>query len=336
MPKNNFKSTERHRAKLKQQEERDLGQGSGKGKVILFGEHFVVYGLPALAAGIAAETTAKVTRTSTKGWTVDDRRPETPGYKVEKAEEQKVSTENVIHHLGLDLSKQGIHIELGGDLVAASGIGASAANCVALARALNEEFRLGLNNDQINEAAYEGEKGYHGTPSGIDNTASTFGGLIWYVRDPAATAPVFEKLRLKKPVGLVIASTGLTASTKKVVDDVAAKKKADSKWFDSIASQYKTLVMEARESLLKLDLKKTGQLMNKNQELLRSLTVSCTELENLVERSMQSGALGAKLTGTGRGGLMIALVPDQRTMDRVADSLQKAGAAAVWKTTFGQ
>jgi mevalonate kinase len=316
--------------------ERELGQGSGKGKVILFGEHFVVYGLPALAAGIAAETTAKVTRTKTSGWTIDDHRPETLGYKAEKADEQKVSTENVIRHLGLDFSKQGIHIELGGDLVAASGIGASAANCVALARALNEEFQLGLNNDQINEAAYEGEKGYHGTPSGIDNTASTFGGLIWYVREPSSTTPVFEKLKLKKPVGLVIASTGLTASTKKVVDDVAAKKKADPKWFDSIVDEYRSLVKDGRESLLRIDLKKVGQLMNRNHELLRSLTVSCPELDGLVEQAMGNGALGAKLTGTGRGGLMIALVSDQRAMNRVADSLQKAGAAAVWKTNFGQ
>jgi len=313
-----------------------LGQGSGKGKVILFGEHFVVYGLPAVAAGIAAETTAEVTKTDTPSWTIEDLRPETPGYKVEKAEEQRVSTDKVIHHLGLDLSKRGVHIKLGGNLVSASGIGASAANCVALARALNAEFQLGLTADQINETAYEGEKGYHGTPSGIDNTASTFGGLIWYVRDPAGGAPVFEKLKLKKQVGLVIGSTGLTASTKKVVDDVAAKKNADPKWFDSVVEEYKALVKEARESLLRIDLKKAGRLMNKNQEMLRTLTVSCPELETLIQEALRNGALGAKLTGTGRGGLMISLVPDKRTTDQVAGALQKAGAGAVWKTTFGQ
>ena len=76
--------------------------------------------------------------------------------------------------------------------------------------------------------------------------------------------------------------------------------------------------------------------MNRNHELLRSLTVSCPELDGLVEQAMGNGALGAKLTGTGRGGLMIALVADQRAMNTVAESLQKAGAAAVWKTNFGQ
>jgi len=312
-----------------------MGVGSGKGKTILFGEHFVVYGYPALAAGIAAETVATVTRKDTPGWSLDDRRPEMPGYKVEKAEEQRVSIENVIKFCGIDLSKQGIHIEFGGDLVCASGIGASAASCVALARALNDEFNLGFDDEKINEAAYEGEKGYHGTPSGIDNTASTFGGLVWYVRNLDGGPPTFEKLKLSRAVDLVIASTGLTASTRVVVGDVRAKKERDPNWFDKIASEYDGLVKQAREALLGLDLYRVGELMDRNHVLLQELTVSCDELDSLVSIARENGALGAKLTGTGRGGNMIALASDRASAEKIGAALERGGAAAVWITSFG-
>lgn len=313
----------------------NMSMGSGKGKTILFGEHFVLYGKPALAVGIAAETVATVTRTKKAGWSLDDKRPEVPGYKKEKADEQKVSIDNVVRYMGLDLSKEGIHIELGGDLVCASGIGASAASCVAIARAINQEFRLGYDDKRINAAAYEGEKGYHGTPSGIDNTVSTYGGLVSYQVDSKSGEAKFEALKLGRPVHLVIAATGLTASTKKVVDDVRAKREQDPAWFDRILVQYDALARDARTALLKLDLKRVGEFMNRNHRLLQELTVSCPELDRLVEIALRNGALGAKMTGTGRGGNMIALVSDRSSAHRVSDALRGAGAPDIWPTSFG-
>ncbi|MFX0108602.1 MAG: hypothetical protein ACFE7R_09980, partial [Candidatus Hodarchaeota archaeon] len=227
-----------------------MGRGEGFGKSILFGEHFVVYGLPALAAGISSKTIAYVSRSKNLGWTVDDRRPEVPGYKKKKQHEQVVSINNVLQAAGIDLSGKGIHIEYEGDLVCASGYGASAAQCVSLARALDDEFGLGFDDDKINEIAYEGEKGSHGTPSGIDNTASTFGGLVWFVRDLSGGPPKFETLRLEEATNLTIAATGLTASTTKVVGDVRAKKDSDPKWFEGLAEEYQKLVGSAREALL--------------------------------------------------------------------------------------
>jgi len=155
-----------------------MGTGSGKGKAILFGEHFVVYGHPAIAAGISSVTTAKLTRVRSFGHTLVDNRLAMPGYKEKKYQEQKASLENILNHLNIDTTRMGFQIDLEGDLVCASGIGASAASCVAIVRSLNDEFKLGLNDEQVNEAAYEGEKGYHGTPSGLDNTASTYGGVV--------------------------------------------------------------------------------------------------------------------------------------------------------------
>ena len=313
-----------------------MGTGSGKGKSILFGEHFVVYGLPALAAGIASETTASVTRKKENGWTLEDNRPEMPGYKKKKAEEQRVSVENILDFCDIDLTKEGIHIELGGNLVCASGIGASAASCVAIARALNDEFRLGMDDDRINAVAYQGEKGYHGTPSGIDNTASTFGGLVWFTRDLDGGPPDFEILKLDRPVHLVIASTGITASTKNVVGDVKKKKDDNPEWFNTVADEYLQLVNDAREGLVNLELEIVGRLMNRNHELLQELTVSCEELDNLVNIARENGALGSKMTGTGRGGNMISLAADDTTMKQIANALEKGGAEGVWTTAFGQ
>jgi mevalonate kinase len=312
-----------------------MGVGKGRGKSILFGEHFVVYGIPSLAAGIESVTTAEITRKAGQGWTLDDQRPEMPGYKEKKMDEQRVSIDNVIKACGVDLSGQGIHITLGGDLVCASGIGASAASCVAIARALDEEFGLGMDNKQINQAAFEGEKGYHGTPSGLDNTASTYGGLIWYVRDLSGGAPTFKNITLNRNVDLVIAATGLTASTTEVVGDVRKKKEADPEWFEGLSSEYETLVEDALDALLELDLKKVGRMMNRNHEILQELTVSCKELDTLVDISRKSGAIGAKMTGTGRGGNIIALAPDKGTSAKIARALEEAGAAGVWTTSFG-
>ncbi|MHA2396439.1 MAG: mevalonate kinase [Candidatus Thorarchaeota archaeon] len=312
-----------------------MATGSGKGKAILFGEHFVVFGLPALAAGIASVTTAKITRVRSFGWKLVDNRPAMPGYKEKKYEEQKVSIDNMLKHLNIDTTKTGFQIDLEGDLVCASGIGASAASCVAIARALSDEYSLGLDDDQVNETAFIGETGYHGTPSGLDNTTSTFGGLIWFERDLSGGPPKFEKLKLGKAANLVIASTGLTASTKVVVGDVSKKKEAGPDWFDSISREYLRLVNEAKVALIGLDFDKVGALMNKNHGLLQQLTVSCKELDNLVTVARDDGAIGAKMTGTGRGGNMIALAPDEATMNKIAEALRKGGAAGVWTTSFG-
>jgi mevalonate kinase len=313
-----------------------MGFGSGKGKAILFGEHFVVYGLPALAAGIASETTAKITRVRSFGWKLVDNRPAMPGYKKKKYEEQKVSIENILEHLEIDTTKLGFQIDLEGNLVCASGIGASAASCVAIVRALSDEFNLSLNDEQVNVAAYIGEKGYHGTPSGLDNTASTYGGLVWFERDLSGGPPKFESLKLEKPMHLVIASTGITASTKVVVGDVMARKDADPGWFDEISREYTQLVHDAKDALLQLETEKVGTLMNRNHELLQQLTVSCRELDVLVTIARQNGAIGAKMTGTGRGGNMIALAPDEETLSQIALALEKEGkAAGVWTTSFG-
>ena len=265
------------------------------------------------------------------GVEVIDNRPAVPNYKVKKKDEGDEAINLTLRHLGVDTTTRGIQLTFGGDLCCASGIGASAAQVVSLARAVNIADNRSLSEDEINAAGYEGEKGYHGTPSGIDNTAATFGGLLRFQRTDGA--PIFEKKTFPSAIRIVYASTGITASTTEVVGDVRAKKEADEKWFADIMNKYTTLVTEAEKVVQEGDLNKLGKLMDENHALLQELTVSCKELDDLVDAARAAGAVGAKMSGTGRGGLMIALTPTEELQNSVASALEKL-APQVWKTTF--
>jgi len=309
-----------------------MGKGYGFGKTILFGEHFVVYGLPAIASAIGSKTTAVVERSNS--YELIDNRPETPGYKKEKFDEQKISNENIFRTMGIDMTKTPLRITLGGNLIAASGVGASAASCAAIARALNEEFNLDYDDNKINEIAYEGEKGYHGTPSGIDNAAAVFGGLIWYKKNPSGGQNIMERIQIKEPVEIVLGNTGITSSTSVVVGDVKKAKEANPEKFDRTFKDYEKLVNIARSDLNEFNLKKVGELMNQNHKLLQEIGVSCKELDFLVDVARRNGAYGAKLTGTGRGGLMIALTPGKKLQEKVANAIEKEGFS-VFRTKIG-
>ena len=311
-----------------------MGIGRGFGKTILFGEHFVVYGLPAIASALGSYTTAEVKVVAGKGWEVIDQRPATPGYKEKKYDEAMQSIKNVIEHMSIDVGCQKLELTFSGDLIAASGVGASAAQATSLARALNDSFALVLDDEKINEAAYEGETAYHGTPSGIDNTASTYGGLIWFVKNLDGGKNIMEVLHSPKKMPLVIANSGITASTTEVVADVRRLKEAKSVKFEKIFSEYKDLSKKAKKALLKSDDVSIGNLMNKNHKLLQEITVSGEINDKLVEIALNHGALGAKMTGTGRGGLVIALAENDEVQKNIANAIEVEGYDA-WKTMIG-
>lgn len=305
-----------------------MGMGSGFGKVILFNEHFVVYGIPAIASAIGMKTIAKVRRIPT-GFVLKDNRPEVPGYKKEKEEHQRESLKYIFKAMGLKM--EGLEIELGGDLIAASGVGASAASCAAIARALADEFGLNYSDEDINRVAYEGEKGYHGNPSGIDNTAATFGGLIWFKR---GEKNVLERMHISRPVNIVMGNTGIVANTKEAVAGVRRRKEENPEKYAKIFAEAEVLVHEARDALEKMDLDRVGELMNKNHDLLQQIEVSCKELDFLVELARDHGAIGAKMTGGGLGGYMVALTPDKDTQEAVAKAMEKEGFM-VLRTAIG-
>ena len=309
-----------------------MAEGYGYGKVILFGEHFVVYGIPAIASAVGDKTIAAVEAGEPgTGLTIVDNRLATPGYKDEKREEQQESLNFIFKAVGVDVEKTPLKITLGGSLIAASGIGASAASCAAIARGISGLFNYNYSNERVNEIAYEGERGYHGTPSGIDNTAATYGGLIWFIK---GQPPVMERLTIRQPVEIVIGNTGLTASTTEVVADVRKSKENDPETYDPLFERAKELAAEGRKAFEAYDLEAIGRLMDENHTLLQKIGVSCHELDRLVGIAKEQGALGAKLTGTGRGGNMIALTPGKELQERVAAAIEKAGFT-VMKTIVG-
>ena len=309
-----------------------MGTGAGFGKVILFNEHFVVYGLPAIVSAIGSKTTAVVERRSGSGVETNDCRPETPGYKVGKLREQEESLKRILTFMRIDTEHNHFKITLGGDLIAASGVGASAASCAAIARAFSEELSLNYSNEQVNQAAYEGEKGYHGTPSGIDNTAATYGGLIWYKRE--GESQTMDRMKLRRPVEIVMGNTGIVADTKVVVAAVRERKEKEPEKYAQVFRTADQLVHTAREQLVAFDLAKLGISMNMNHEMLKQIGVSSEELDVLVNLARENGALGAKMTGTGRGGYMVALTPGTDVQERVAVEIERKGFQAL-RTTIG-
>jgi mevalonate kinase len=300
-----------------------MGRGSGFGKVILFGEHFVVHGVPGIVSAIDSTVDAEVKKIG-EGITVRDERKGARGYTEKKRVQQKESIERMLRTMGVDLEKAVLEIWLGGDLPGFSGIGASAASSVAIARAIAEELEMDLSDEKINEVAYEAEKAYAGTPSGIDNTAATYGGLIWFKRNLSGGPNTIEKLSIRESVEIIIGNTGIVADTKEMVAGVAARKKRNPKEYDPLFKQAEDLAFAARKALEEFDLRKVGELMNENHRLLQEIEVSCKELDYLVNLAQEQGAFGAKLTGGGGGGCMVALTPGN-VQEAVAAAMEKEG-----------
>ena len=310
-----------------------MGRGSGFGKVILFGEHFVVHGVPGIVSAIDSTTDAEVKKTG-EGITVEDERKGAKGYTEKKRAQQKESIERMLKTMGINPEKAPLKIWLGGNLPSFSGIGASAASSVAIARAIAEEFEMRLSNEKINEIAYEAEKAYAGTPSGIDNTAATYGGLIWFKRNLSGGPNTIEKLSIRQPVEIVIGNTGIVADTKEMVAGVAERKKRNPEKYNPLFKQAEELAFTARKALEGFNLIKVGKLMNENHRILQEIEVSCKELDHLVNLARERGAFGAKLTGGGGGGCMVALTPSKELQEAVATAMEKEGFK-VLKTRIG-
>ncbi len=300
-----------------------MGRGTGFGKTILIGDQFVLEEVPAIVSAISYETEATVVRGDGKGWTLEDNRIEVPGYKEKKKEQQVRSINRILEVMNIDVQKNPIKITFGGTLLAGSGVGASAASCVSLARALNEEFKLGYSIEEINRAAWQGEFPYHGVASGVDNTASTYGGLLLFQLNKGEQQ--FTKIKTPKPFEIVLANSGVTANTA-LLDEVTEKQKKDD--LSLFASRMKTITVQAYEMKQALeggDLEGVGKIMTTNHKLLVDMQFSHEILDHLCKLAIEKGAWGAKVTGGGRGGYMVALTPGKKLQEKVAAAFDKEG-----------
>jgi mevalonate kinase len=301
-----------------------MGKGSGFGKVILFNDHFVVHGIPGIVSALDSAALAEATK-GARGIVMIDQRNGSVGYTEKKRLQQVESIERMLRAMGTQPEHVAMTITLGGNLPGFSGLGASAASSVAIAKAISDELALNLTDEKINQVAYEAEKAYAGNPSGIDNTAATYGGLMWFKKDVAGGPDKVERLRVKRPIEIVIGSTGKVANTKAMVEGVAERKKKNPAKYDPIFKQAENLAFAGRKALEAYDLKKLGELMNENHRLLQQIEVSSKELDLLVDLAQKQGAFGAKLTGGGGGGCMVALTPGKDLQGKVASAIKNLG-----------
>lgn len=310
-----------------------MGNGAGFGKTIFIGDQFVLHGVPAIVAGLSFKTEATVERIDGIGWVLEDNRMEVPGYKEKKKEQQGDSINRILDVMKIDVHKTPIKITYGGDLLAGSGVGASAASCVSLARALNEEFKLDYTIEQINHVGWEGEFAYHGTPSGVDDTASTYGGILFYQVKKEKKS--FEQIQIKSPFEIVLANSGVTSDTSTLGPFIKKLKEKDPTLLNRRLETIRQQAYEMKAALEAGDLLEMGLLMNENHDILIEIGLSHDVLIHLCDVAKNKGAFGAKVTGGGRGGYMVALTPGKELQSAVAASLREEGYKVI-KATIGE
>jgi mevalonate kinase len=297
-------------------------KASASGKIILFGEHAAVYSRPALAV--------PVTQVHVEVEVLDSPRQEiwidAPGIDLH-AELNSLPANHPIGSVILKVfstlkisSLPALNISIESTIPVAAGLGSGAAVSVALIRALALHLSNPLTNEQISGLAFEIEKLHHGTPSGIDNTVITYEKPIYFTKNK----PI-ETFKVGKPFTLVIGDTGIPAPTKEAVGDVRRLRMRDQYNIENIFNEIEQIALIGRRSIESGKPELLGELMDQNHVYLQALTVSSPELDKLVEAARKAGALGAKLSGSGRGGNMIALV-DQPKAESVAGALISAGA----------
>lgn len=295
-------------------------------KVILCGEHAVVYGRPAIALplpNLRARACIAPAHHSFKivapdvGRTIwlwrHSRRTRDPLARIARA---------AFDFLGIE--PFWATLAVCSDIPVGANLGSGAAVSIAIARAIGAYADRELAPEAASALAYEVEQLHHGTPSGIDNTVIAYEQPVWFVRGEAP-----HMLELQGTLNLVIGGTGIVTPTHVPVGDVRAAWERDRNryegYFDAIAS----LVRLAGKALVHHDLVELGHVMNANHVLLQQLGVSCAELDRLCDAARNAGALGAKMSGGGRGGNMIALARDAAHAETLKAALLRAGARRV-------
>jgi mevalonate kinase len=283
------------------------------GKVILVGEHAVVYDAPAIAVGvgIAATCRARLAEQTSlaigiRRWELGRREPDPSS--MPEARAFGALIEKVVADAAADVQ---IAAEVQLHQPSGVGLGASAAIGVALARAVSDAIGRPADDrpaDEILAAVQAWEDVFHGKASGIDATTAYHGGCLWFRRSHPP-----EPLRLKQSLELAVAVAGPAASTRAMVESVAALKQRNERRFEFLIHSIHALAEEARAALLLGSSRELGLLLDRNHELLGELGVSTPALDAACQLAREAGALGAKLTGSGGGGCVVALTEREST-----------------------
>jgi len=302
------------------------------GKIILFGEHAVVYGRPAIAVPVTQVRAQVVVGHGEKGrgivivardlghtFTI------ARGKAKQMTNPLQIMVANALEYLGLGLERD-LRITIESSIPIARGLGSGAAVSTAMTRALARYFSRELTAEEVSDLVYEVEKLHHGTPSGIDNTVIAHQRPVYFTREQKS-----ETFQVAKPLLFIIADTGVESPTKMVVGAVRQAWEESKDRYEALFSSVGDVAKRARWAIEEGDVDEVGRLMDENHRLLQAMDVSSSQLDALVKAAKRHGALGAKLSGAGRGGNMIALVTPQ-TCEVVKDALEREGAQGVIQT----
>ncbi|SVA98578.1 uncharacterized protein METZ01_LOCUS151432 [marine metagenome] len=298
------------------------------GKIILFGEHAVVYGKPAIAIPVSGMRASAWSQPGEGKLTINA---------LDINQKFNLNNKNnqfsMLAKTLLARTKQNepnLTINLTSELPQGSGMGSSAATSTAVCRALSNHLGINLEKNQISELVFDAEKIVHGTPSGIDNTVVAYEAPVYFIKGNKPLT--FESGR---EFYLVIGDTGIEASTKETVGNVRALWTKEPRLMDGYFEEIRKVTESGKLAIEKGNIEMVGELMGENHELLNKIGVGHQELDKLIEISMDSGAAGAKLTGGGGGGNMLALAENVEQQKNIYNSITEAGYRA-YQTSFGE
>jgi mevalonate kinase len=306
-----------------------MGQAQAPGKVILLGEHAVVYGQPAIAVPIVeVQAQARVEAGASGQGTV----VVAADLGRQLAVRQTPQTDPLAQIVRLTL--EAMHCDPDPDLTItvtstipiARGMGSGAAVSTAIVRAMAGHFGHWFPSRAISDLVYRTEVLYHGTPSGIDNTVIAFEKPVFFVKNVG-----WEVFWVGEPFRLAVADTGIASSTREVVTDLRRRYEAEPARYEPLFKQVGEIAAAGRTAIEQGRIEALGRLMDENQALLQEMGVSSPELNRLVTAAREGGALGAKLCGAGWGGNMIALITEEN-QGRIDMMLRLAGATNVITT----
>ena len=299
-------------------------------KAILFGEHAVVYGHPAIAIPIHELRTKVIIHALPQA---------EQGYVKVISPAIGLETELTNLHSGNPIAKAvdlilshfkiptlpACQIQIQSTIPVGCGLGSGAAVAIATLRALSSFLGHPLSDEDVNRYAFEVEKLHHKTPSGIDNTVITYGKPVFYERGQDISF-----LKITHPIDMVIANSGVKVRTSDTISQVQKNHENDPITYTAYFQSIGDLSRQARFMLEREETGNLGDLMNENQSILSKMGLSTPKLDELIAIALKNGATGAKLTGGGGGGFIITLV-DEHTKNSVYASLVQAGALNVHK-----
>ncbi|EMF0257156.1 mevalonate kinase [Enterococcus hirae] len=308
----------------------NYGQGESNGKIILMGEHAVVYGEPAIAFPFQA---AKVVASLNEHITSSGDQLVSSYYTgiLRDAPNSLKNIKQLVFNLKKELQiEQSLELTIHSTIPAERGMGSSAAVATAVTRAFYDYLEQPLSREQLLTNVQISEKIAHGNPSGIDAAATSSLEPIYFVKGHP-----FDYFSLNIDAFLIVADTGIKGQTRAVVKDVAHLFEKDQQKVGQKIQQLGYLTRQAKKAIVKNNPEHLAQAMNEAQLILKNLTISNDFLDVLIETARDSGALGAKLTGGGRGGCMIALAQTKTKAQEISEALLQAGAAATWIQGLG-